>query len=137
MSRFVDSNIWIYAYVASGDAARHQRARSAVEGLLDLYISDQVVTEVAANLLRKAHLSESDILLRIEDLAARCIIVRLDMTIHRRAGRLRAADQRAFSYWDSLIVAAALESGCSELWSEDLQAGRVIEGRLTIVNPLI
>ena len=35
-----------------------------------------------------------------------------------------------------LIVAAALESGCTELWSEDLQAGRVVEGRLTIVNPL-
>jgi predicted nucleic acid-binding protein len=35
-----------------------------------------------------------------------------------------------------LIIAAALEAGCSELWSEDLQAGRVIDGRLTIVNPL-
>lgn len=40
MSRFVDSNIWMYAYVASGDEVRHQRARIAVEGTTDLHISD-------------------------------------------------------------------------------------------------
>ena len=54
---------------------------------------------------------------------------------HAAASRVRSAG--GFSYWDSLIVAAALESGCTELWSEDLQAGRVVEGRLTIVNPLV
>ena len=40
-----------------------------------------------------------------------------------------------FSYWDSLIVASALESGCSILYTEDMQDGQVIEGRLKIVNP--
>jgi predicted nucleic acid-binding protein len=40
-----------------------------------------------------------------------------------------------FSYWDSLIVASALESGCSILYSEDLQDGQVIENSLKIVNP--
>ena len=54
---------------------------------------------------------------------------------HRRAGQLRERD--TYSYWDSLIIAAALESGCTELWSEDLQHGRVVEGRLRIVNPLL
>jgi predicted nucleic acid-binding protein len=128
--------MWLYAYVASGDTERHQRARKAVEDAQDLFISDQVVTEVAANLLRKARLPEADILSRLEDLATRCSIVRLDIIIHRRASRLRASDPTAFSYWDSLIIASALEAGCRELWSEDLQAGRVVEGRLTIVNPL-
>ena len=52
-----------------------------------------------------------------------------------RGGWTIAANHH-FSYWDSLIVAFALESGCTELWSEDLQTGRVVEGRLTIVNPL-
>ena len=40
-----------------------------------------------------------------------------------------------FSYWDSLIVASALENACEVLYTEDLQDGHVIEGRLRIVNP--
>lgn len=39
-----------------------------------------------------------------------------------------------FGFYDSLIVAAALESGCKTLYSEDLQHGQQIEG-LTIENP--
>jgi predicted nucleic acid-binding protein len=38
-------------------------------------------------------------------------------------------------WYDSLIVAAALDGDCSILYSEDFQAGRVFEGRLTVVNP--
>jgi len=34
-----------------------------------------------------------------------------------------------------MIVASALIAGCTTLWSEDLQDGRLIEGRLRIVNP--
>ena len=40
-----------------------------------------------------------------------------------------------FSYWDSLIVASALENDCSILYSEDLQHGQIIEDRLKILNP--
>ena len=40
-----------------------------------------------------------------------------------------------FFYWDSLIIAAAIESGCSLLYSEDLQDGQIIFQRLTIRNP--
>ncbi|MCY4148353.1 MAG: PIN domain-containing protein [Gammaproteobacteria bacterium] len=39
-----------------------------------------------------------------------------------------------FSFYDSLIVAAALEGKCRTLFSEDLQDGQTIE-KLTIVNP--
>jgi predicted nucleic acid-binding protein len=40
------------------------------------------------------------------------------------------------SFYDSLIVAAALEGGCKTLYSEDLQHGQRIDG-LTIKNPFI
>lgn len=40
----------------------------------------------------------------------------------------------SFSFWDGLIVEAALESGCNILLSEDMQDGRKI-GNLTIQNP--
>jgi len=39
-----------------------------------------------------------------------------------------------FSFYDSLIVAAALEANCTRLFSEDLQHGQRVEG-LVIENP--
>jgi len=42
-----------------------------------------------------------------------------------------------FSFYDSLIIAAALESGCSTLYTEDMHNGQVIEDRLKIVNPFV
>ncbi len=40
-----------------------------------------------------------------------------------------------FSYYDSLIVASALENDCSILYTEDMQNGQLIEDKLRIVNP--
>ena len=51
---------------------------------------------------------------------------------------LAAADLHAsasLEFWDSLIVTAALARQCDELWTEDLQTGRLF-GNLRIVNPL-
>ena len=39
-----------------------------------------------------------------------------------------------YSFYDSLIIAAALEAGCTRLLSEDLQAGQTIDG-LRIEDP--
>ena len=39
------------------------------------------------------------------------------------------------SYWDALIVASALEANCSQLITEDLQNGMVIENTLTVHDP--
>ncbi len=42
-----------------------------------------------------------------------------------------------YSYWDSLIIATALQNDCSILYSEDMQHNQLIEGKLRIINPLI
>ena len=42
-----------------------------------------------------------------------------------------------FSYWDSLILSAALENDCPVLYSEDLQHQQRIEDKLIIHNPFI
>jgi predicted nucleic acid-binding protein len=42
-----------------------------------------------------------------------------------------------YSYWDSLIIAAALQNNCSILYSEDMQHNHLIEDKLRIINPLI
>ena len=41
------------------------------------------------------------------------------------------------SFWDSLIVASAIENQCSILYTEDMQNGQIIEDRLKIVNPIM
>ena len=48
---------------------------------------------------------------------------------------LRAAARYRLSIYDGLIVGAALLADCQTLWSEDMQHGLRIDGRLTIRNP--
>jgi predicted nucleic acid-binding protein len=49
---------------------------------------------------------------------------------------VRAVDRvgDGFSFWDALIVEAALRGGADRLLSEDMQDGRVVEG-MRIENP--
>ncbi len=46
-------------------------------------------------------------------------------------------DRYRFSYFDSLILTSALAANCQILYSEDLQHGQVIDGRLTIISPFL
>jgi predicted nucleic acid-binding protein len=62
-------------------------------------------------------------------------VVPLDLKNYKTAYKIR--DNYSFSYWDSLIIASALERGCETLYSEDMQHNQVIENKLTIKNPLI
>lgn len=135
-SIFVDSNLWLYAFVLRpGEETKHARALALVEARSRYTISTQVVAEVSVNLLRKADMAEDVLLGVIEGLYGRCRVVETGLECHRTASRLRSA--HGFGFWDSLIVAAALEANCRTLYSEDMQHGQVIDRRLTILNPLL
>lgn len=67
------------------------------------------------------------------ELLAGCNVVALDLRVVSKAMEVEA--QANISYWDALIVAAALLSGCDILYTEDLQHSQVFDGRLTVVNP--
>ena len=60
-----------------------------------------------------------------------------DRSRERALDRLRRflSGQHGFHIYDALIVAAALEADCATLYTEDLQSGQAIDGRLTIRNP--
>jgi len=45
------------------------------------------------------------------------------------------AEKYGYSYYDSQVIACALETGCTVLYSEDLQHNQIIENTLRIVNP--
>ena len=130
---FLDSNVWIYAFASNPDDVKHARAKELIEKS-NLKISTQVIGEVCNALLRKVHYSESKIKKVIDSFFEEFEPIE----IRSRSQMIRASSLRErynFSYWDSFIVLAALESKCSILYSEDMQDGLVVEGTLTIRNP--
>ncbi len=113
MTAFLDTNLLIHA---QGADAKSETARQAI--LAGGVIGVQVVNEFAAVLRRKFGLEWDAIAEAVADL------------------RTALARSHGLDFYDSLIVASALEAECDTLLTEDLQAGRRIGG-LTIVNPFI
>ena len=130
MSAFFDTNILVYAQQADGKA---DRARALFAG--GGKISVQVLNEFSAVSRRKQRREWDDIAEAISDVLA--VVdppLALTLDLHR-AARTLAEDNR-LSFYDALIVAAALEAGCNVLYTEDMQHGRKFGG-LVIINPFI
>jgi predicted nucleic acid-binding protein len=131
---FVDSNIWIYLFT-SDDISKNKLARNFIidntaEGNI-LVISYQVINEVGSVLKRKKNFTEDKIQFVIETMLDLCVVQDFSREIIIKASILRS--KMSVSYWDSIIIAAALESGCQYLTSEDVQNGQNIQG-LTVIN---
>ena len=101
---FFDSNIWLYLFLEKG-------SRKSL--IAKQYIEKSVLLSIVEWLFRIA---------TIQDFTQEVLL---------KASSLR--EQYSISYWDSLIVAAALEANCQLLYSEDMQDGLKIKS-LTIRN---
>jgi predicted nucleic acid-binding protein len=131
---FIDSNIWLYAFVDGSGAQKSARAKQLLQTKAkSIVISSQVINEVCANLIRKGKIPETTIRQLIGAFYGKYPVVVLNEDLQIVASVLR--EEYSFSFWDSLIVSAALNSGAQVLYSEDMQAGQVIRGQLTVENP--
>ena len=133
---FLDSNVLIYQ-IDTRDRRKHAVAERTVREALaseNACISFQVVQECLNTVLRKAEvrLDVADARAWLDTVLAPLVRVQSSLDLYRRSMDLQARWQ--YSFYDSLIVAAALEAGCKRLLSEDLQHGQRVEG-LQIVNP--
>lgn len=126
---FIDSNIFLYAFSDKDPRKQHAAALIIKE---KASVSAQVINEVSRNMLKKLGLDDSDVMAFIESCYRRYTVVSLDRLVFLRAASMRQNVE--LSYYDSLIVAAALEGGCRFLYSEDMHHGQVIES-VEIVNP--
>ena len=128
MTAFLDTNLLIYAQSADpkGEVARQAILDGGV-------ISVLVVNEFSSVLRRKFRLDCHAVAGAVADLRTALDPVR-PVGIDTWTAAIDLARQHRFSFYDSLIFASALEAGCNTLLTEDLQAGRRIDG-LTIVNP--
>ncbi len=97
-------------------------------------LSTQVLQEFFYNATRKLSLPLNVPMAR-DIVQAYSLWIELPITGTTVMDAIALHEARRFSFWDSLIVAAALEAGCSTLYSEDMQHGQVIDGRLTLIDP--
>lgn len=135
---FCDSNIWLYRFLIDPECndAEEMRKRNLANALTsreNILISTQIINEVCAVLSKKAKISEIQIRQIIQEFYDGCVVIQLDRNILLRASELR--NQYSFSFWDSLIVASALASDASILYSKDMQDGLIISNQLTLINP--
>lgn len=131
MSRvFFDSNVLLYT-LARDDP------RAIVAGSLLLEggtISVQVLNEVANVARRKLKLPWTDVADALAALRVLCAAP-VPLTVATNTAALALADRHQFSFYDALIVASALEAGCTTLLSEDLHHGLLVDDRLVVQNP--
>jgi len=133
---FIDTNIWLYSLIqTSENDARHQKAARFLDRINRPVISAQVIHEASSNLIKKTRITEENLRALISGWYQDCEVSQPSESQLLLASSLR--ESNSLSYWDSLIIAAALDSGCSELYSEDMQHGRVINGKLVIQNPFV
>jgi predicted nucleic acid-binding protein len=131
---FIDTNVMRYAKF-DDSSHKYKIANKLLSQNIkstEINISTQVVNEFFINALRKGkNVSEVKSIAKL--FPEKFNILPVSMQTVCEAWRI--FDKYRLSYWDSLIVSAALESQCSALYTEDLANGQIIDNSLRIINP--
>jgi predicted nucleic acid-binding protein len=126
---FFDTSVLLY--LLSGDPAKADRMERLLSGRG--VISVQVLNEFAAVALRKLKMPLPEVREILATIQAVCAVESITVATHDRG--LAVYERYGFSFYDSVLVAAALIARARVLYSEDLQHGQVIDGRLRVANP--
>ena len=133
---FIDTNIFVYAF--SLEAEKKKIAKQVIK---DAHkkggcLSFQVIQEFLNTVTRKfvIPLNKEDTKKYLSEILFPICDVFPSEDLYKRALDIR--EKFKYSFYDSLIIAAALESNCKILYSEDLQHNQKIYN-LTIINPFI
>ena len=136
MPVFFDTNVLIYA-IDEGQEAKYEVADELVQRYLvdgGGIISVQVLREFYSVSRRLANpLSEEQAQKMVEYFST---FNTLSEDASMVLGAVRRTRAFSLSFWDALIVEAAIKGGADRLFTEDLQHGQVIEG-LRIENPFL
>jgi predicted nucleic acid-binding protein len=131
---FLDTNIWVYAHLKQSINEKHFQALSLLNNLPILVISTQVLNEYYSVMVKK----------KVEDYIIQEnieVMINVSLTLLIGIDTIRLAHtlklKYHFSYWDSLILASALNAECNIIYSEDMQNQQIIEDKLKIVNPFV
>jgi len=129
---FLDTNILIYLYLQE-DEHKFQTAQN----LLDNHAcvsSFQAFSELSNVLLKKHQIATEVIKAYLDNLMF--LLDRISVINRPIIDKaMDIKDRYGYSYYDSLILSSAIGSGCTTVFSEDMQHGQLIEGALRILNP--
>jgi predicted nucleic acid-binding protein len=129
--QFLDTNILVYAY-SEDDLEKREVARNLMSSG-EVVISTQVLQEFANISHRKLKVNWEEIQATIEELSCKIPVwINSDETVKKAC---QIAFKHSYSFYDSLIISAALESQSGVLFSEDMHGGQKVENQLEIVNP--
>lgn len=128
---FLDTNVLVYSF-SEQDVDKREVARALAEAD-GARVSTQVLSELANVLTRRFAVPVREVKERIMNIATACEIVPVTPAIVLDA--LRIMERFGYGFFDSQIVAAALASGASTLYTEDLHADQTIDGMLAIRSP--
>ena len=130
---FIDTNIIVYCYSVSEPEKQSISRKLIVDNIT--YVSTQVLQELTNIVVKKLQYSyETAKKAILETCSNNNLHTNTFATITTACN---SAAQYKFSFYDSLIISAALETNSRILYSEDLRHGQIIENRLTIINPFI
>ncbi|MCL2352764.1 MAG: PIN domain-containing protein [Firmicutes bacterium] len=130
---FFDTNILVYSRIANnGD--KHKKALE----LFNIYsqetiiISTQVLSELYVS-LTKNRLSDLEARETVNVCMTKMFVVSVTVETVKQCFDLK--ERYGYSYWDSLILSAAITANCSKVYSEDMQDGQIIGNQIRIINP--
>lgn len=128
---FVDTNVIVYAF--SDDP------RSKIANLIlrqSFLTSVQALNEFANVARRRLGMTLAETEASLKTIRILCGDLRVvDLETHE--GAIRLLHHYNFSFYDALMISAALLAGCETLLSEDMQHGLKVDGRLSIINPFL
>lgn len=131
---FIDSNIFIYAYTGD-DEQKHSVARNVLcNNVLnnEIVLSVQILNEFYSVMARYKY-PHNEIKSCLNEIVEQVKVMPLELETIKRCIFIK--EKYSYSWWDSLVLASALENDCTVLYSEDLQCNQIIENQLKIVNP--
>jgi predicted nucleic acid-binding protein len=126
---FFDTSVLLYLLSDDTDKADRIETLLSARGI----VSVQVLNEFAVVALRKLKMPLDEVREILDTIRAVCAVEPLTIETHDRG--LAVCERYRFALYDSMLVAAALISGATILYSEDLQHGQVIDNQLRVTNP--
>lgn len=131
---FIDSNILIYAHTMQ-DEKKRKIAQEILASQQMIMANTQVLNESINVFIKRFEIPLIDIQ-KIVDQTFLYLSIKTINHLTIQLG-LKICRKYHFSYYDSLIIASALQNECSVLYSEDLHHNQKIDKTLTIINPFI
>lgn len=123
---FLDTNVLVYA-IDDGEPVKRDIARNvlASSDYGEFVLSAQVLSEFYVTATRKlaSPLTGTEAAGALDRFKRRPVLA-IDVSLVKHAVEISQSSQ--ISYWDGLIVAAAVRGGCQRLLSEDLKDGQEI-----------